>query len=122
MGMPGVTALAHRVSWVLTNGSIPHGLCVIHYCDNRMCVRPDHLRLGTVRENNTDKVLKGRARGGRPWRNITGEHHPAHKVTLRQVLSIRHSLLSGVSLSSLGRKHGLSISAVANIRDRKSWP
>ena len=52
---------AHRVSWMIHNGEIPDGLCVLHKCDNPPCVRPDHLFLGTRKDNNVDKSLKGRA-------------------------------------------------------------
>lgn len=53
---------AHRVSWELANGPIPDGLWVLHHCDNRPCVRPDHLFLGTVLDNNRDAIAKGRRR------------------------------------------------------------
>lgn len=51
---------AHRVSWVLANGPIPDGLFVLHRCDNKICVRPDHLFLGTNRDNALDCLAKGR--------------------------------------------------------------
>src|SRR3990167_6585089 len=50
---------AHKLAWLLTNGD-NKGLCVLHHCDNRVCVNPAHLYLGTKIDNARDKVVRGR--------------------------------------------------------------
>lgn len=64
-------SVAHRVSWELHNGPIPSGLWALHRCDNPLCVRPDHLFLGTAKHNTADMKAKGRSKfgGGRGSRH-----------------------------------------------------
>lgn len=64
----GKNRAAHRIAYGLTFGPIPDGLLVLHHCDNPVCVRPDHLFLGTARDNTLDMYAKGRAWvGDRHW-------------------------------------------------------
>ena len=56
------TIPAHRFSWILHNGIIPRGMCVLHKCDNPPCVNPEHLFLGTKNDNNKDMAIKKRGK------------------------------------------------------------
>jgi len=53
-------ASAHRVAYVLAKGQIPDGMLVMHACDNRRCVNPSHLSIGSYADNNHDMMSKGR--------------------------------------------------------------
>ncbi len=110
-------AVAHRVAWVLTNGFIPDGLCVLHRCDNRPCVRPTHLFLGTRLDNIQDMVRKGRSL------HRYGEANPKVKLTGAQVLEIRaaHAADPKKTIKPLAAKYGVSISAISFIVHRRSW-
>jgi HNH endonuclease len=58
--------LAHRVSWEINKGQIPDDMIVMHICDNPPCVNPEHLRLGSMRDNQKDMMTKGRGGGQFP--------------------------------------------------------
>jgi len=62
LSIGGKFRLAHRYSWELFNGHIPDGLYALHHCDNPLCVRPDHLFIGTQKDNIMDMMAKGRHR------------------------------------------------------------
>lgn len=60
-----VSQRAHRIAYEMYIGKIPDGLQVLHTCDNRSCVNPDHFFLGTNQDNVDDKVKKGRQFNGK---------------------------------------------------------
>lgn len=74
----------HRFIWECEHGKIPPGLSVLHRCDNRRCVRPDHLFLGTALDNTEDMARKGRAK-----RNPFGEENSNARLTDADVRTIR---------------------------------
>lgn len=83
----------HRLMWTQVNGPIPDGLCVLHKCDNRKCVRISHLFLGTKRDNAIDMYNKGRGPNNR------GAANGRAKLTAKQVEAIRKSKESNAVLA-----------------------
>lgn len=117
---------AHRVAFELAYGPISDGLFVCHHCDNPACVRPDHLFLGTQKDNRIDCVRKGRqAKGGTYWSAKSpeklrrGEDHHWAKLTAEQVHEIRtHTEVTGADMA---RRLGISRTTVYDIRNHKIW-
>lgn len=118
---------AHRLSWMVHHGEIPEGLCVCHRCDNRWCVNPDHLFLGTHAENQTDCYEKGRRAYGirhgshtKPESRPRGTLHARAKLNEDAVRDIR--LMRGVvSQQALADKYGVPQTAISAVHLRKTW-
>lgn len=111
---------AHRASWMLYRGSIPdgqgyHGICVLHRCDVTFCVNPDHLFLGTNRDNVLDKYAKGRGV------NLRGSAHGMAKLFESDVLLIRERLKGGESGAAIARDYGVKKHAIYSIKTGKNW-
>lgn len=104
---------AHRLSWEIHFGRIPEGLSVLHRCDNRLCVRPDHLFLGFQSDNIRDAWNKGRL--------VFGQKQWCAKLTDDDVRAIRILRLRGHSLKFLATKYGVSQSTISLVARYKRW-
>jgi hypothetical protein len=115
----GKPMLAHRYAWTIFRGPIPdrsdlaHGSVVMHMCDNRACVNPDHLRVGTQADNVRDMDEKGRRRTG----SMPGSTHHQSKLTESDVIAIR---LSNEPHGVLAEKYGVTPEAIQYAR-RNGW-
>jgi len=135
---------AHRMAYELTFWAVPSGMCVLHRCDNPPCVRPDHLFLGSNRDNVADKVAKGRqARGDthgsrtRPDRVPRGERNGAHlhpetrprgervntsRLTRKQVLEIRALVQSrNATQRAIAERLGVNRMTISRAVAGTSW-
>jgi hypothetical protein len=101
---------APQVAYMLYTGEIPAGLFVCHTCDNPMCVNPDHLWLGTAKDNMRDCVSKKR--------HLFGKKSPRAILTEVEVLAIYRSPLSH---REAALQHQISKSTVKDIRAGRSW-
>lgn len=103
---------AHRASFVCFVGPIKKGLHVLHSCDTRCCVNPNHLWLGTHSDNMADMAKKGRS-GSR-----AGESHNKAKLNEKTVLNIFYS---SIGCTTLSREIGISETTIKDIRNKKIW-
>lgn len=101
----------HRLAWEFAHGPIPDGMCVCHSCDNRACVNPDHLWLGTHKQNMADMAAKRRGRKSMGPTYVS----PRRKVSESLACAIREDYASGLSLKTVARKHGIGSTTVSKI-------
>jgi hypothetical protein len=109
----GEDCYAHRVSYRVHRGAIPAGLCVLHRCDQRSCVNPDHLFVGTIADNHADMRSKKR--------QPHGETHGHAKLTRPQVEEIRAAVSGGAQQKTMAERFGVSRMLVSLIVRRKIW-
>ena len=109
---------AHRIAYERAYGPIPEGMFVLHSCDVRACVRPDHLRLGTAKDNSDDMATRGRRRYGARY----GADHPTAKLSRIQAWQVRRIYESSrVSRTSLARIFGVSVVTIARVTRGQSY-
>lgn len=110
----GVSQSAHRASWMIHNGEIPEGMLVCHHCDNRTCINPDHLFLGTAQDNLDDMTAKNR--------RAKGERIGTSKLKQSEVDGIRNLYNStNTTMVELGIKYSVHYTNVSMIINNKSW-
>jgi len=99
---------SHRLSYVLTNGAIPGDMWILHHCDNRSCVNPDHLYIGTAIENGRDTAERNRI--------PKGERSHLAKISQEGVENMRSMYASGGCIQKeLAVHFGISHGYVNNI-------
>lgn len=104
---------AHRASWFIHHGEIPDGLFVCHHCDNKKCVNPEHLYLGTAQQNMNDAVARNRFPLGTKRKNT--------KLTEDQVVEIKIAIKRGDRDSEIARAYGRSDETIRGIRIGRTW-
>jgi hypothetical protein len=108
------TEIAHRIAYELEVGPIPVGMLVCHHCDNRLCMRPSHLFVGTDRDNVADMLRKGRS-------TRVGERNPAAKMTDAQVAEVKALYQSGLRIIDIARRLGYHPERVGSIVRGRTW-
>lgn len=108
--LAGRTEYTHRQAWIFAYGPFLKGLHVLHHCDNRRCVNPDHLFLGSRDDNMADMFAKKR--------EARGTRLPQSKIDETDVLAIR---LSKEKQAVLAERYGLTQGQISMIKSGKSW-
>ena len=109
---------AHRASWYLSHGEVPPGVLVCHKCDNPSCVNPEHLFLGTRRDNVRDMLEKGRSFDRRAA--MIGERRAA-KLNWEKVREIRRLAENGCHVKTLAQEYGVTPANIRAILRGKTW-
>lgn len=110
----GKNFYAHRLSYQLRHGNIPLGMLVCHICDNPSCVNPDHLFLGTDKDNKRDMINKKRS--------ASGEKNFHSKLTTCEVVNIREEYSKGIiGIRPLAKKYNVSYTTVQRILKGYAW-
>jgi hypothetical protein len=122
--------LAHRVSYRIAFGEFNRSLFVLHKCDNRACVNPSHLFLGTNKDNMDDMYAKGRGRKAigdqsgmrkHPASVRRGHLNGHSKLTPESVIEIRRANPSPSERRELANRFGVTVANVRHILNRKTW-
>jgi hypothetical protein len=108
----GKNYMIHQYSFLIHKGYIPK--LIMHTCDNLTCVNPDHLKVGTPKENSQDMVNKNRQAKGE--KNGGGV-----KLNSQKVVEIKQKLIEGRSLMSLAKEYNVSKKTIVNIKKGRKW-
>lgn len=115
VGGSGNIRKTHRVAFEHSVGPIPDGLQVLHRCDVRCCVNPDHLFLGTLQDNMTDRNAKGRQA------RLKGMRHNLHKLTDSNVIEAVALWKAGRSVKAIADQFGVTVHAIYPIINGTGW-
>jgi hypothetical protein len=110
--------MAHHIAYELIKGRIPADLCVLHSCDNPSCVNPDHLYVGTRKQNTQDMMQRGRDKHGQ----LCGSSNATAKLTENDVRTIRWMHENGtLTNQAIAEYFGVTGALIGMIIKRKIW-
>lgn len=115
IGYKGATMLVHRASYMAFKGEIPEGMLVLHSCDNRICINPDHLRIGNQTDNMRDRSERGRCASQR------GSKHGRAKLNDGDVRQIMQRISNNERDYQIAKHYSVTASNINSIRSGVSW-
>jgi hypothetical protein len=108
----GLLVSSHRMAWFLTYGEMPN-LFVCHTCDNKLCCNPNHLFLGTQKDNMSDMISKGRGNKSH------GENHVNTKLKDKDIIKIKKRLRNGEKGINIAKDYGVGRSLISMIKNER---
>ncbi len=111
----GKSMSAHRASYECFKGEIPNKMIVLHFCDNKKCVNPDHLILGTHKENTIDMMKKGR------MASFKGVNNSSAILNEDKVLEIRKMSAQGKKPKQIAAHFGIKYYTCIDVINRRNW-
>ena len=109
----------HRVAYEIWVSPIPEGKILMHKCDNPSCIEPQHLKIGTTKDNNKDRSLKGRTN------RSYGEDNPYSKLTEEAVYEIKTLFKQGItskeSRKKLAEKYRVTPECIYAVQMERTW-
>ena len=114
---------AHRLSLMYRGITIPKGYVVMHKCDNPSCVNPEHLQVGTIQENNLDKLTKNRQSKPKGMRNSRSKltDDQVREIKSRAIVGHRSGYNNGSNLKQLAEEFNVSIETIRLIANTQTW-
>ena len=109
----GKPITAHRLSWKIHNGEISSDVIVRHLCNNKICVSPHHLAIGTIQDNADDRVRAGNS--------PKGSNNNMSKLNEAQVKEIKKLLRVGLSGAEIGGRFGVTRTCICSIKNNITW-
>ena len=113
----GKMVWTHRMAWIYSKGEIPEGMHVLHKCDNPACCNPDHLFLGTHKDNMNDRDKKNRCNN----KGLKGELNPQSRYTEKDILQMREMYKKGMKQKEIALIFNTTQPIISNIINRKYW-
>jgi hypothetical protein len=104
---------AHKFSWILQRGGVPKGLQLLHQCDRKHCVNPDHMKIGTSKENIQEAHARGLSK--------IGSALSFAKLTESIVAEARKLFAAGTTAKALAKRFGVAHAVMHAAIRGKTW-
>jgi hypothetical protein len=113
---------SHRFSYFKKHGNIPSGKMILHKCDVRNCINPNHLYAGTYKDNARDCIQRGRHTSQvHPEKVVRGSSHVSAKLKESDIPTIFRLSIKGMTRDRIGKIYGVGKTSIEDILKGKNW-